>query len=418
LSVDITVVKLIVKTIHYNEKCLPSNPGDETVSLNCNRIKEFLSVSAVLSLLLMLGVAPASAAGSCSPEARKKLEERIAQYEATPKFLPPGPAFDASKAKGKTIFNIPLLSTDTFNQIVDKAEAEAAQAAGVKFIQFNNEGTPSQWVNGMNQAIGQKVDLIILEGSPDPRALTVQLAEAKAAGIPVISTHFYDESAVKDQLSKLDLTAIVPANHYLGSGTLTASYAMLNSDCNVNALILEASEVQPTSPGITKRFKETLAEFCPDTCKAQAVSIPFGEWAQKAALELQTKLNSDPTINFIAPNFDQGAIYARQAIVATGAEDRVKIVAYNGSAPIMQMLANKESVIVEVGEPLVSLGWYNMDQALRILSGQAPTTVATPVRMFDANNIAEAGNPVDQVAGYGRPEELKDEFKKLWGLSK
>jgi ABC-type sugar transport system substrate-binding protein len=48
----------------------------------------------------------------------------------------------------------------------------------VKLIQFNNEGTPAQWVNGMNQAIAQKVDLIILEGSPDPRAPARSAIEA------------------------------------------------------------------------------------------------------------------------------------------------------------------------------------------------------------------------------------------------
>lgn len=384
-------------------------------------MNQFNRVAATTCILLatvstaMLSMTSVTMA-ACSPEAKATLEERIAKYRAVPAFVAPGPAFDASKAKGKTIFNIPLLSTNTFNQIVDEAQAEAAAAAGVKIIQFNNEGSPAQWVNGMNQAIAQKADLIILEGSPDPRAIAVQLSEAKAAGIPVISTHFFDESVAQQQLQELDLTAIVPANHYLGSGTLTASYAMLESDCQVNALILEASEVQPTSPGITARFQETLAEICPETCKAQGVSIPFGGWAQKAAVELQTRLNADPSINFISPAFDQGAIYARQAIVSAGAEDRVRIVAYNGSAPIMQMLADKESVIVEVGEPLIWLGWHNMDQALRVLSGVEPTTVGTPLRLFDASNIAEAGQPVDQIAGYGDPNELKNGFKALWGI--
>jgi ribose transport system substrate-binding protein len=370
----------------------------------------------LVSALSGFGLDSASAAAGCSEAVKTQLEARINQFRGVPKFMPPGPDFDASAARGKTIFNIPLLSTDTFNEIVDKAEADAAKVAGLKFVEFKNEGTPSQWVAGMNQAIAQKVDLIILEGSPDPRALTVQLAEAKLAGIPVISTHFYDESVAQQQLAELKLAAIVPANHYLGSGTLTATYAMLESNCNVNAVTLEASEVQPTSPGITKRFQETLAASCPATCKATAISIPFGGWAQRAANEMQSRINSDPTINFIAPNFDQGAIYARQAIVSAGAEDRVKIVAYNGSAPIMQMVANKQSVIVDVGEPLVWLGWHNIDQALRLLSGKAPTTAGTPLRLFDATNIAEAGNPVDQIKGYGPEAQFQDGFKKLWGI--
>jgi hypothetical protein len=132
-------------------------------------------------------------------------------------------------ARGKTVFNIPLISTTAFNEIVDEGEAEAAKMVGLKFVESKNEGNPSQWVAGMNQAIGQKVDLIILEGSPDPRSLTVQLAEAKSVGIPVISTHFYDESVAQQQLTELNLAAIVPANHYVGGGTLPATYAMLEA---------------------------------------------------------------------------------------------------------------------------------------------------------------------------------------------
>jgi ribose transport system substrate-binding protein len=359
--------------------------------------------------------ATASAEG-CPPGVKEKLEAKLEQFEAIPKFAPPGPAFDASKAQGKTVFNIPLLSTDTFNQIVDKASAKAAEEAGVKFIEYTNQGEPSQWVAGMNQAISQNADLIILEGGPDPAALGPQLEAAKKAGIPVISTHRFDADAAAEMLKKYGLAGIVPAQHYLGSGELTADYAMVSSGCNVNALVLEADDVQPTSAGITARFEEELSKSCPESCKAQAISMPFGDWAQKASGEMQSKLTADPEINFIAPNFDQGAIYARQAILAAGADSRVKIVAYNGSAPVMQMLQDGESVISEVGEPMEWLGWQNMDQALRILSGVKPTEAPTPVRLFDASNISEAGEPVVQTKGYGPSSQYEEGFRTLWGL--
>jgi ribose transport system substrate-binding protein len=358
----------------------------------------------------------ASADGKCPEGVKDELKAKLDKYREVPKFEPPGPSFDASKARGKKIFNIPLLSTDTFNQIVDKASAKAAKAAGVEFVQYNNEGDPAQWVAGMNQAIAQNSDLIILEGGPDPAALEPQLAAAERAGIPVISTHRFDVDAVDQELEQYQLAGIVPAQHYLGSGELTADYAMYSSGCDVNALILEAADVQPTSAGITKRFQEELAKYCPDTCKAEAINMPFSDWAQKASGEMQSKLTSDPNINFIAPNFDQGAIYARQAILSAGADDRVKIVAYNGSAPVMQMLADGESVISEVGEPLEWLGWQNIDQALRILAGEKPVKSATPVRLFDESNIEEAGDPVVQTKGYGPASQYEDGFKKLWGI--
>jgi ribose transport system substrate-binding protein len=362
------------------------------------------------------GGGASASAGGCPGGVKDELTAKLGKYRAVPAFEAPGPAFDASKARGKKVFNIPLLSQDTFNQIVDKSEAKAAKAAGIEFVQYTNEGDPSQWVAGMNQAISQKADLIILEGGPDPAALGPQLDAAEKAGIPVVSTHRFDVDAVDDVLKEHKLAAIVPAQHYLGSGELTADYAMVQSNCKVNALLLEAADVQPTSAGITKRFQDELKKYCPDTCKAASVNMPFSDWAQKAAGEMQSKLNSDPEINFIAPNFDGGAVHARQAILSAGAEDRVKIVAYNGSAPVMQMLQDGESVISEVGEPLERLGWQNIDQALRILAGEEPTKSATPVRLFDESNIAEAGKPVKQTSGYGDPTEHEQGFKKLWGV--
>lgn len=391
---------------------------------------KFIAVGACIAILVPIAAfagvssskstssAATLADGKCAPGVLKTLNARLDSYRKVPKFVAPGPAFDASKAKGKTVFNIPLFSSDVFNQLVDQATAEAAKVAGLKFVQYSNQGQPSQWVAGINQAIAQKVDLIILEGSPDPRLLGPQIAQAKKAGIPVISTHLFDTSVVKQQLKQLpNLAAIVPANHYTGSGTLTADYAIVASNCNVNALVLSAADVQPTSPGIDARFKAELAKWCPKTCKATVISTPFRDWPTKAQTAMQTAMTRDKTINYIAPNFDQGAIYARAAIVAAGADSRTKIVAYNGSAPVMQMIADKKSVVVDFGEPYFWLGYANIDQALRVLSGVKPTTNGhTPLRLFDAKNIHEAGNPVDQLKGYGPTSTFKNGYKKLWGI--
>jgi ribose transport system substrate-binding protein len=375
-------------------------------------------------------IAPIAALAAASPTSSGKtssgcpngvlstLTKRLNSYRGVPKFVPPGPAFDASKARGKTIFNVPLLSTDTFNQIVDKAEAAAAKTAGLKFVQYTNQGSPAQWVAGVNQGIAQKADLILLEGSPDPRLLGPQLAAAKQAGIPVISTHLFDTSVVNQQLQALpNLSAIVPANHYLGSGTLTADYAIVSSKCNVNAILLEATDVQPTSPGIDARFTAELKKWCPSTCKASVVASPFSEWATKAQAQMQSAMTKDSAINFIAPNYDQGAVYARAAIIAAGAQNRVKIVAYNGSAPIMQMIQDKKSVIVDIGEPYYWLGYANIDQALRVLTGTKPlTNERTPLRLWDASNVDQAGKPVSQTKGYGPSSAFVNGYKKLWGI--
>jgi len=377
---------------------------------------------AVIAPVAALATASPNSAGKttagCGKGVLSTLTKRLNSYRGAPKFVPPGPAFNISKARGKTIFNIPLFSGDTFNQTVDKAEADAAKVAGLKFVEYANQGTPAEWVAGVNQGIAQKADLIILEGGPDPRALAPQLAAAKKAGIPVINTHTYDTSIVKQQLKELpNLTASVPANFYLGSGTLTADYAMVSSNCNVDALNLEANDVQPSSAGIDARFAAELKKWCPKTCKTSVISSAYSQWATKATAQMESAMTKDSKINFIAPNYDQGAIYARAAIVSAGAQNRVKIVAYNGSAPVMQLIQNKESVLVDFGEPYYWMGYSIIDEALRVLTGTKPlTNNHGPLRLWDAANINQAGKPVSQTKGYGPASTYVNGYKKLWGI--
>jgi ribose transport system substrate-binding protein len=358
-------------------------------------------------------VAGAKASGSSAVAGLKTL---IEERKQTPKFAAPGPAFDASKAKGKTIFNIPLNSSLPFDSLISAASKQAAEAAGVNFINYTNQGKPSEWVQGINDAIGRKADIIILEGSPDPQLLRPQIAAAKKAGIPVISTHLYDKSYAATALQEIpDLAGIVPANHYEG-GKLMADFAIADSNAKVNAFFVTANEVQP-SAGIVKAFEGELATHCPDTCKATVVNIPITDWAQKITTAVQSALVKDPTINYVVPVYDGATQFLASGVLQASATDRIKIVAYNGTASVLKMLQDKKMVVAEIGEPVEWLGWANTDQALRILAGEQPITDGkTPLRVFDSSNVDETGTPPVQTQGYGDPSEYINGYRKLWGL--
>lgn len=345
------------------------------------------------------------------------VKSAVTSQSAVPSFTAPGPAFDASKARGKTIFNIPLNSTIPFNQIIDQASAVAAKAAGANFVEYSNQGQPSQWIQGINTAIGQKADLIILEGSPDPKLLGPQIAAAKAAGIPVVSTHLYDESYAATALQENSaLSGIVPANHYK-AGTLMADYAILNSGGHVDAYFVTSNEVQP-SAGIAQAFVDELKKQCPSTCKGQVDNIPVTDWANKVPTAVQSALIKDPNVNFVVPVYDGMTPFISTGIISSGAQNRVKIVAYNGTASVLQMVQQKNLVVADIGEPLEWLGWANIDQALRVLAGTPPlTSEKTPLRLFDSQNVNDAGNPANQTGGYGSSDAFTTGYKHLWGLS-
>jgi ribose transport system substrate-binding protein len=383
-------------------------------------IRLWSTAGVAASLLAISGCS--AAATSPTPTKPAIADEKLAEVsdiitsvKAAPTFSAPGPAFDISALEGMTILNIPLNSTVPFNKIIDDAMAEAADVAGLKFIEYATQGQPSQWIQGVESGIAQGVDAIVLEGSPDPQLLGPQIQAAKDAGIPVISTHLYDESFQEEAMElNPSVTAFVPANHYR-AGTLMADYAIEHSGGNVDALFIASNEVQP-SAGIAEAFVAELARVCPDTCSAEVANIPIADWATKVPTAVQTALISDPDLNYIVPVFDGMTPNLVTGIAQVGRQADVSIIAYNGTASVMQMIAQQDLVVAEIGEPLEWLGWANIDQTLRVLSGTpALETQSTPLRLFDGSNIAEAGSPVNQTDGYGSAD-FRAGYQALWGL--
>ena len=62
----------------------------------------------------------------------------------------------------------------------------------MKVTTWENQGQPSQWVQGMNSAVAQKASAIVLLAGNDPAALQPQIKAAKAKGIPTTVAHLYD----------------------------------------------------------------------------------------------------------------------------------------------------------------------------------------------------------------------------------
>lgn len=106
--------------------------------------------------------------------------------------MPPGPAFDISGAKGKKILNIPASSANPFLGSIDAGMQEVARTAGISWIQYENQGDPADWGRGVDQAVTQDADVIILN-APDANLLGPKLRRARKAGVKVVSAHLYDE---------------------------------------------------------------------------------------------------------------------------------------------------------------------------------------------------------------------------------
>jgi ribose transport system substrate-binding protein len=369
------------------------------------------AAAAVSSSASAAGSSPA-AAGSGVPAA---VTATLDKYLGVPLFTPPGPAVNVSTLRGKRVFVIPIEETP-FTQAVEAGEKAAAQAAGVQLTFYPNQGEVSQWVQGMQTAIAQKPALIILDTSPDPRELQPQIAAAKAAGIPVLVTHFYDATSPQPPACvgcAAGVTAIVKAPISVAGGA-EADWIIANSGGKADVLIVSLNGLLP-APGMVAAAQAQFKQYCPG-CKVTTTAINLSQLGTAGAFgQVASALVQDPGITYVDPLFDASIPGTLAAIDAAGKSSQIKMVSFNGSSFALKDVASGTSpVAADVAEPDTWVGYANMDQAFRVMTGMKPVVETTPIRIFDSANIAQAGGGPNYSGGYGTAYITG--FFKLWGL--
>lgn len=376
---------------------------------------------AVATLLL-------SACGSGSPDATPESDgsgdspdggvsaeviANVEKYKEVPTFTAPGEPIDVSSLEGKSMFLIPLVP-NPFNQSIEETMEALADEVGMEYTVFPNQGEPSQWVQGMNAAITAQPDIIVLSTAPDPRVLQPQLQAAEDAGIPVLVTHFYDNSTPNPpdcEGCAAGVTAIVPAPFH-DAAKAAADWIIVDSEAQANVLVIGSADILP-SPGTVDVVTEELANACPE-CTSTVINIPVAQWNTDVQGEVQSALTRDPSITHVYPLYDAMVAGAVPAIQTVGRVDDVKVVSYNGSPYVLQYIQDGDIVGMDVGEDTVGIGYANMDQAFRILLGEPTVDQRTTIRIWDDTNVEETGTP--PVVGQGYGDEAVVGFLQLWGL--
>lgn len=376
-----------------------------------------IGIVAVVAMLLAASCSTGSSndtGSSNSSSVPEAVKANVEKYKGLPSFTAPGPSVDVSKLKGKSMFVIPLVP-NPFNESIQNTMRDIAQRVGMKFTLYPNQGQASQWVQGMNQAITAKPDIIVLSTAPDPRVLQPQLQAAKKAGIPVLVTHFYDDSSpVPPQCEgcAAGVTALVTAPFNV-AGKAAADWIIADSGGKANTLVIGGADILP-SPATVDTVKQEFQTNCPG-CKVTVANIPVSEWNTKTQGEVQAALNKDPNINYVYPLYDAMVAGAVPAVQTLGRANSVKVVSYNGSPYVLRYIQQKNIAAMDVGEDTVGIGYASMDQAFRILNRMPTVPERTPIRIWDSTNVNDAGKPPKTGVGYGNA--LPDGFQKLWGLT-
>lgn len=357
-------------------------------------------------------------AGSSANSAVAYARAEVAKYEGAPGFTAPGPSFDTSKVAGKSIAVIPATANE-YDNTIEAQMKKLAVSAGVKYTEYPNQGQPTQWVSGFNQALATKPGLVILNTALDPRQVLPEMKKAKSLGIPVMATHFFDQSYADSlhtscgapaSLCSAGLTASVNAPFDLAT-KIESDWIIADSNANAHVLVITANDAAPTA-GMVAAAKSEFSHHCP-ACQVTVSNVLVSDWTSKIPTLVQTALSRDPQLHYILPVFDFGAPYAANGVTLASQAGTAKIVSYNGTQSVLNTLEKGSPVKVDVGEPLNWLAYAFMDQAFRILAGTDPVANEhTPIRVFTTTNVKVTGTPPTVTGGYG--DAYIQGYKSLW----
>jgi ribose transport system substrate-binding protein len=362
-------------------------------------------ITAVAGMALAFGAAQAHAQSDASKAAQARLEP----FRKLPEFVAAGPAFDAKACMAdKKILSIPVSSANPFTKNINQSMANVAKKVGFTFQAWENQGQPSQWVQGMNHAVNNGFHLIDLLGGTDPKVLAPQVKAATDNGIKVIASHY----SGFEQPVPPGASGAVPID-YFKAGQMLADWTIARTDGKVNALVIVSTEVNSTE-SMVNGIKEQFEKNCPN-CKHRIVNAPVPEWSTKIQSTVQSSLLADPTINYIIPIYDSMSQFVVPAITITGKSDQVKIATFNGT-PFVLGLVQQGQVEMDIGENLDWIGHAVMDAEMRLLCGLEPVKdPKIPFYIFDKSNADSAGKPPQLSTGYG--EAYVEGYRQLWKLA-
>jgi ribose transport system substrate-binding protein len=376
------------------------------------RQRHWVALAAVAAVSFALTGCGSSDAGSSSGRGSVDLDAlkaEIAKFSAKPEATPPGPAFDAKKAVGKSVWTIPTASSVPVIKLENDALSDAFGRVGVKVRHYSTDGSPNSWVQAMNQAIGQGADAIILEGI-DPKLIAPQLAAAKKANIKVVW-----DWAVPGSVSDVapEVTATNPLQYDI-KGKLLADLSALQTKGKAKAHIYNLESQRQDSIYIDA-FKKELSQVC-SSCSLEATSnVPIPNWSDALTSEARNLMSRKQDVNVLIPLYDGMAGFVEPAVRQVNAAGSVRIITQDGTPSVLDLIRKGDIVTADIGEDRTWQAWGAADQTLRLLAGVEPVAdEKIPVRVWTKDNISEATGP-NAEDGYGT--SYVPMYEKLWGLS-
>lgn len=318
---------------------------------------------------------------------------------------------DLAGLEGKKVAIVSLVQAVPIVLQWEEEMNAAFEGSGLEVTSFDGKFDPNEWGRGVEQAIADQADLIFLLGIP-PIAVAPQIADADAAGIPVIAS--LQGTPGKTLSDVPELTADVGFDYRI-PGEMIAQWFVADSGGTGNALIL-SSDDNTASPDVWGAMEAEIERLCPDcTFTREDSTVP--EWSD-GTLQARTRslMQADPTITHILAVFDAMTLAVEPALVELGVEETVRVAGFNGTPAVMANVQAGTAVKMDVGNPNMWFSAGAVDAVYSVLLGEEPIEDAgVPFRIFTEENMGDIDTSVEDSLDWYGIDPLA-EYRALWGI--
>ncbi|MBK0419804.1 sugar ABC transporter substrate-binding protein [Leucobacter sp. CSA1] len=341
----------------------------------------------------------ASAGGSeeCIAAVASAVEEGLAP---SPLVAPSAP-LDLAALSGKSIWYI-TNSHNQFSTEMASGVQEAGEEAGVKITVFDGQNSTSRYSEGINQAVAQGADGIILMAI-QPSVVAEDLKAAEAAGVQVLSTLNGDPTEPVEPGTFGNFTA-----DYTADGELMAQWVLNDSGCTSKSVVVQSSPVHVWDLA-AKGFEAATKELCPEDCSVEVIDLDPANIANDLGNQLQTALQTSPDVDYVVPVWDS-AIPLVAPVVATAGRP-ITVFAHDGISESLELIASGQDQQGTLAmAPPTWIGWAAFDEVARAILGEESPGYVIPTRLITEENVGD-GSIADVSPEY---VDFQSAFTEAW----
>ncbi|TLS47720.1 substrate-binding domain-containing protein [Streptomyces montanus] len=340
--------------------------------------------------------------GGC-PETLARAEAAVRQAERT--NVPwNGPTSGPEAVSGKTIVYVAQTMTNPGVAGAARGVTEAAKVIGWNLRVIDGGGTPAGIQAAMSQAVALRPSGIVIGGF-DPNSTSGQIAQADAAGIPLVGWHAVAAPGPSER-PKLFANVTTKVEDV---ARISADWVIARSNGDAGVVVFTDASI-PFAKNKSELIRKELAT-CSDVDLLAYENIPIPDASTRTpqvvsslVSRFQNEWDYSVAINDL---YFADAAPAFRTAGKQGSGPPFNIGAGDGDPSAFQRINNEQYQAATVPEPLSEQGWQIIDEFNRAFAGRPASGYAAPVHISTAAN--SRGATTWDPAGY------REAYQNIWG---